>query len=125
MLRMAFSTVTLLALLHSTPSFAQEKKKLDFPKTPKGWINWLETKEEVKYRRVAIIFLEGYGPREPGVVNALLKALQTDKSDKIRRQAAQTLGRMDEQELKGATEALGDRLQRDKSSEVREAAALA
>lgn len=93
-------------------------------KTPAQWIDTLKSHENVKYRKAALIVLEVYGAKTPGVASAVSTALREDADPQIRRESAMLLGRMGE-DAKSAVPFLGDALQKDKSEAVREAAARA
>lgn len=86
------------------------------------WLTLLKEAKEVRFRRAALIALEVFGPKVPGVIPGLLEALEKEPEPEIRRDVAQLLGRMGA-DAKGAVEALGVALKNDKSALVREAAA--
>ncbi len=114
----------------SANAAVQEKKKdpLDEPilgKTVGEWIKILRTHEDVKYRRVALLALEGSNTAGTTGLPALLNAIEKDKETVVRQEAVALLGRLDPTKSRGATKALVEALQTDKAGEVREAAAAA
>jgi HEAT repeat protein len=102
-------------------SYGQAPDKIQ-GKTATEWIETLRTHKELKFRRVALIVLEVYGPRTDGVLPAVTGALAGDADPQVRREAAMLLGRMGD-DAKGSIFALGDALAKDSSELVREAAA--
>ena len=78
----------------------------------------------MKFRRAALIAIEVFGAKAPGVLNALIEALEKDDAPLIRSESAMLLGRMGA-DAKSTVSALGDALVRDKSEIVRAAAGRA
>lgn len=122
MMRLLLACVLILAA-SSSESFAQTPDKIQ-GKSVSEWIDTLKTHKELKFRRVALIVLEVYGPRIDGVLPAVTEALERDPEPQIRREAAMLLGRMGP-DAKGSIYALGDALRKDMAESVREAAAQA
>jgi HEAT repeat protein len=116
------------ALGASGQGAAQEEKKkdpLDEPilgKTVGEWIKILRTHKDVKYRRVALIALEGSNTAGKSGLPALLYAIEKDEEKSIRQEGVMLLGRLDTK-TPGAMKALVTALQTDQAGEVREAAA--
>jgi len=118
-----FIAAGFLSLTFTAQSSGQAGDKIQ-GKTAVEWIETLKTNKEARFRRVALIVLEVYGPRKEGVLPAITAALEADEDAQVRREAAMLLGRIGE-EGKGSIYALADALKKDKSELVREAAAQA
>src|SRR5262249_16852685 len=61
-------------------------------KKPSEWVKTLREAKEAKPRQAAVTALEVIGPKEPGVVPALVEALAKDPDAEVRQNVAQTLG---------------------------------
>ncbi|MEI7686190.1 MAG: HEAT repeat domain-containing protein [Planctomycetota bacterium] len=122
MTRILFASVLMVVAVGSNVR-AQAPDKIQ-GKTAAEWVEILKTHKELKFRRVALIVLEVYGPRTDGVLPAVTDALERDAEPQIRREAAMLLGRMGA-DAKGSIFALGDALRKDAAEPVREAAAQA
>ncbi|MCI0461646.1 MAG: HEAT repeat domain-containing protein [Gemmataceae bacterium] len=88
------------------------------------WLKILLADKEAKQRRRALIALEIIGPKGDRVLQGLTIALRQETDSELRREVAQTLGRMGE-DARSAIPDLTQSLSGDKHGPVREAAAKA
>jgi HEAT repeat protein len=93
-------------------------------KTSGEWLKILREHKDAKVRSLAILALGTIGPKATGVTPGLLDAMRDDPEPEIRREIAALVGRLGN-DIKGAVDALGERLINDKSEVVRQAAATA
>jgi hypothetical protein len=101
----------------------EEKKILN--KTIGEWIKILQTHEEEKWRRAALIALEYGREAHRSGAPALLDVVENDKSVAVRQQAVSLIGRLGPDDFKPGIKTLVLVLQTDRADEVREAAATA
>jgi HEAT repeat protein len=101
----------------------EEKKILD--KTIGEWIKILQTHENEKYRRAALIALEYGREAHRSGAPALLDCVENDKSVAVRQAAVALIGRLGPDDFKKGIKTLVHVLQTDKADEVREGAATA
>jgi hypothetical protein len=88
--------LTLFSLCTLRTSGQEEKKKptLILGKTIGEWIKILRTHENPKYRRAALIALEGANEARSTGLPAILDAIEKDKEARVRLDAVNLLGRM-------------------------------
>lgn len=106
----------------------QEKKEPEtkiLDKTVGEWIKILQTHENEKYRRAALIALEYGREAHRSGAPALLDCVENDKSAVVRQQAVALIGRLGPDDFKKGVKTLVRVLKTDKADEVREAAATA
>jgi len=120
---MARAAAVLLAVLFVGAARADNEDAIG-GKTTSQWVEILRAGKQVKARQAAVTALEIFGPKVPGVLPALMEALDKDPDPDIRQNVAQVLGRMGV-EARIAVEPLGQAVRKDKSAKVRAAAALA
>src|SRR5215831_13357803 len=86
------------------------------------WLDLLEKGEKLNQRRAAILALGIAGPKTPGVVGGLSRAMRKDKDVEVRREAAQALRNM-AAEAADAMELLAEALKEEKDDTIRMVAA--
>jgi hypothetical protein len=115
-----------LLLFLPRPAGAQQKEE-EVPvagKKPSEWMKILLSDTRPKARLAALAILEVVGPRVDRVLPTLTYVMTEDKDADLRREVAQTLGRMGE-DAKTTVKALARVLGDDTDGNVREAAARA
>ena len=121
-------TVSLLGAVSAQNDKKPEEKKKEetiLGKTIGEWIKILRTHENPKYRRAALIALEGSNTAARAGLAAVLEAAEKDKEPQVRLDAVLLIGRLGPKEIRQGFKALLGALQADKSDAVREAAATA
>ncbi|HZZ80054.1 MAG TPA: HEAT repeat domain-containing protein [Gemmataceae bacterium] len=104
---------------------AQDKKEEKvLGKTISEWITILRTHENERFRQAALKALEVGNEAHRSGRDALIDALEKDKSVRVRREAVEVIGRIGPDDFKPGMKVLVKVLHEDKSDEVREAAAL-
>src|SRR5262245_47507204 len=83
-----------------TPADDGGTKCLD--KTLSEWLKVLRTDKDIKARRKALFALESFDPKRVGVVAGIAEALEKDQEEELRREAADSLGRLWKKEDTGA-----------------------
>lgn len=116
--------ISLFVLFSLSSQVALGQDEVVLGKKASEWLTLLKESKELRFRRAALIALEVFGPKAPGVMPGLLEALEKEREPEIRRDVAQLIGRMGP-DAKGAVQALGEALKNDKANIVREAAARA
>jgi len=130
MLRVAvIASLFIVTVLACGNAVGQDKKvdPLDEPilgKTLGEWLKILRTHKNAKFRRAALIALEGSNTANKIGLPALLECIEKDDEPQVRMEAVLVLGRQGP-ETKGAIRALVIAAHSDKSERVREAAATA
>jgi HEAT repeat protein len=114
----------LLLLSSAAPARAQQDEPEFGGRKASEWMKMLINDSRPKARRIALTALEVIGPKADRVLATLIYVMSEDKDAELRREVAQTLGRMGE-DARGAVKALMRVLGDDKDGLVREAAARA
>src|SRR6266699_1539627 len=83
-----------LLLLIISPAWAADDEPTAAGKKASEWLNILRTAEKPESRRAALLALEIIGPSPRGVLNGINIALQGDKDERVRINAAQLLGKL-------------------------------
>src|SRR5262245_9631397 len=89
-MRFTCLSIATLLLLTSCAVAQQEEEVLGKKRTE--WLKILKEHKDTKYRRAAVIALGIIGARSPGVLPALLEAMENDAEVDVRREVATYLG---------------------------------